>query len=96
MIYIYYHVLLIPDYKSKIRSYFDQAKKFGLILIVQKKDQPEYFMEIISSNSSVGEQLKGLSDLRASMGIDQLLLNRKIHVEVFDDIIDVREDGTNE
>lgn len=95
MIYIYYHVLLIPEYKSKIQSYFDEAKKFGLISIVQKRDQPEYFMEIISSKSSVGEQLKGLSELRASMGIEQLLLNRKIHVEVFDDVLDIREDGTN-
>lgn len=87
MVYIYYHVVSIETYKAKMKSYFDQAKKFGVTSIVQKRHEPEYFMEIISTRSDVGEQLKGLSELRASMGMTKLLLNNKIHVEVFDELI---------
>lgn len=94
MIYIYYHVLSIENYKSQIPPYFEKARKFGVVSIVQKRNQPDYFMEIISARPDVGEQLKGLSELRASLGITKLLLNSKIHVEVFDKILDTGEDGT--
>ncbi len=76
-----------------MQSYFDEAKKFGVVSIVQKRNQPEYFMEIISSRQSVGEQLKELSDLRARMGMNKLFLNSKIHVEIFDDLLDAGEGG---
>jgi hypothetical protein len=94
MIYIYYHVLSIEDYKSQITPYFEEAKKFGVISIVQKRNQPDYFMEVISAKSDVGAQLKNLSELRSRLGITKLLLNSKIHVEVFDKILETVEDGT--
>jgi hypothetical protein len=77
-----------------MKSYFDEAKRFGVTSIVQKRNQPEYFMEVMSGNTDVGAQLKELSDLRKRMGIDKLFLNRKIHVEIFDNLLDVGEDGT--
>ena len=93
MIYIYYHVVSIDDYKSQIRPYYEEAKKFGVVAIVQKRNQPEYFMEVISAKSDVGAQLKGLSELRINLGITKLLLNRKIHVEIFDKLFDDEEEG---
>ncbi len=94
MIFIYYHVLSIENYKSQIPPYFEEAKQFGVVSIVQKRNQPEYFMEVISAKSDVGAQLKNLSELRARLGITKLLLNSKIHVEVFDKILDTEKDGT--
>jgi len=94
MICIYYHVLSIDEYKSKMVPFFDEGRKFGLVSIEQKRSQPEFFMEFISARESVGEQLKGLSELRARMGINNFLLNNKIHVDIFDKLLDVAEDGT--
>jgi hypothetical protein len=94
VIYIYYHVVSIQEYKSNMRPFFEEGKKFGLISIVQKRNQPEYFMEVISAKPDVGAQLKDLSDLRRTLGLDKFLLNRKIHVEIFDKLLDVGEDGT--
>jgi len=94
MIHIYYHVVSIPGYKAEMKSYFEEAKKFGVTSIVQKRNQPEYFMEVISADTDVGAQLKELSDLRKRMGIDKLFLNRKIYVDIFDKLLDVGEDGT--
>jgi hypothetical protein len=51
-------------------------------------------MEVVSARESVGEQLKGLSELRARMGIDKLFLNNKIHVDIFDKLLDAGEAGT--
>ncbi len=89
MIYIYYHVLSVDDYKSKLQAFCEAAKEFGLISVVEKMNQPEYFMEVISATQSVGEQLKGLSELRVRMGINEMLLNNKIHVEIFETVMDV-------
>jgi len=93
MIYIYYHILYIEDYKDKIRPFYIEAKKFGLETIIQKRNQPDYFMEVITARDSIGEQLKGLSELRMSMGINKLILNDKIHVEIFDNLFE-DEDST--
>jgi len=94
VICIYYHVVSIPEYKSQMGPYFDEGKKFGLTSIVQKRNQPEYFMEVIAAKADMGAQLKELSDLRKNMGLDKFLLNRKIHVEIFDKLLEVEEDGT--
>lgn len=95
MIYIYYHVLSIDDYKSKLQAFCEAAKEFGLVSVVQKINQPEYFMEVITATQSVGEQLKGLSELRVQMGINKMLLNNKIHVEVFETVVEVGEGPAN-
>ncbi len=83
MVYIYYQVTSIPDFKEKLKVYFEDGKKFGLDKIVQSRDQSELFMEIVTDDSNVDESLRELSDLRARQGIDKLILNNKIHVEVF-------------
>ncbi len=87
MVYIYYHVTSVEDFKNRIAAYFEEARKFGLEKLMQRDDQPELFMEIVSVGSNIGEPLKGLSDLRAKHGINKLILNHKIHVEVFEQLL---------
>lgn len=93
MVYIYYHVTSVADFKEKITAYFEEGKKFGLQKFLQRTNQPELFMEIIGIDSNIGEPLKGLSDLRAKHGINKLILNNKIHVEVFDVLLESSEHG---
>ncbi len=87
MIYIYYTVTSIDDYKVKVSAYFEEGKRFGLEKLMQRGDQPDLFMEIVAAVSNIGEPLKGLSDLRAKYGINKFILNNKIHVEVFDQLL---------
>jgi hypothetical protein len=87
MVYIYYHVTSVSDFKEIVSAYFEEGKKHGLERLMQRGDQPELFMEIVSVGANIGEPLKGLSDLRAKHGINKLILNNKIHVEVFEQIL---------
>ena len=87
MVYIYYHVTSLNEFKEKVPAYFEEGKRFGLHQLMQRGDQPELFMEIVSVGSNIGEPLKGLSDLRAKHGINKFILNNKIHVEVFEQLL---------
>lgn len=93
MIYVYYHVTSTDEFKEKIGAYFEEGKEFGLERILQRSDQPELFMEIVNVDSSIGEPLNALSHLRAKHGMNKLILNNKIHVEVFDVLLGSSEQG---
>lgn len=93
MIYVYYHVTSTADFMEKIGPYFEEGREFGLEKIMQRVDQPELFMEIIDVDSNIGGPLKSLSDLRAKHGMNKLILNNKIHVEVFDVLLGSSEKG---
>lgn len=93
MIYVYYHVTSVEEFKQKIAAYFAEGKSYGLEKIMQRADQPELFMEIIGVDSNIGGPLKSLSDLRAKHGMNKLILNNKIHVEVFDVLLGSSEKG---
>lgn len=93
MVYVYYHVISVTDFKERIGSYFEEGRAYGLEGIMQKVDEPELFMEIVKIDSDIGEPLKALSDLRAKHGIIKLILNSKIHVEVFDVFLGSSEQG---
>lgn len=61
MIYIYYNVTSIDDYKDKLSGYFEEGKRFGLEKLMQRGGQPDLFMEVVAVGSNIGEPLKGLS-----------------------------------
>ena len=93
MIYVYYHVTAVDEFKQRIAAYFDEGRKFGLERVMQRVDQPDLFMEIVDVHSNIGEPLNALSDLRAKHGMVKLILNNKIHVEVFDVLLGSSEKG---
>ncbi len=93
MIYVYYHVTAVEEFKQKIGPYFEEGRKFGLERIMQRVDQPDLFMELVDFHSNIGEPLNGLSVLRAKHGMNKLILNNKIHVEVFDVLLGSSEKG---
>ena len=93
MVYVYYHVTSVTEFKEKIGAYFEQGKGHGLERVMQRVDQPDLVMELVNIDSNIGEPLKALSDLRAKLGINKLILNNKIHVEVFDVLLGSSEQG---
>lgn len=89
MIYIYYRVSSASEFKAKMTSYFETARELGLVSLMQKKGEPELFMEVISETSDADCLMKRLSDLREKSGINKLIRENKIHKEIFDKILEV-------
>ncbi len=87
MVYVYYHVTSVEAFKQMVGAYFEEGRQYGLEKLLRRGDQPDLYMEIITVDSGVGEPLKRLSDLRAKHGINKFILNNKIHVEVFEEVL---------